>query len=336
MRLLLHTYDLAFLRMGGGERVILALAEALGRAGVRAELWDPWRHRAEDFDAIHTFSCRQGEDWDFFSRWHARLPLFVTPTLSDRPVSRRQASADFFLRARFRQPRLFFPATDSEAIALAQRFGVARSRMRVLPNGIDPAITQGNPGLAWSRLGIAPQEMVLCVGRFEPVKNQLLLLEAAEVRGRGLYVFLGDADPADLQYRQACEERARKIERSSEAKIRFLPAVAHSDSLLAGLYAAATVYVQPSRFETFGLAALEAYVSGCAMALSDGMAARSIFEAHFFSPEDPKACAEAVEAQAKMTRQPRPDLAQRYSWDSVALALAGFYREGLNELSRRA
>lgn len=336
MRLLLHTYDLAFLRMGGGERVILALAEALGRAGVRAELWDPWRHRAEDFDGIHTFSCRQGEDWDFFSCRYPQLPVFVTPTLPDQAVGLRQCTADFFRRTRFRQPRLFFPATDGEAAALARRFRVPRSRMRVLPNGIDPKITEGNASLAWRRLGVAPQEMVLCVGRFEPVKNQLLLLEAAEKRARGLYVFLGDADPADPQYRLACQERARKIEESSQAKFHFLPAVAHADSLLAGLYAAATVYAQPSRFETFGLAALEAYVSGCAMALSDGMAARSIFEARFFSPEDPSACAEAVEAQAKLARRPRPDLAQKYSWDSVAVALAGFYREGLDGVSRRA
>lgn len=336
MRVLFHTYDLAFARLGGGERVMLALAEHLGHLGCHVEIFDPWRHDPVSFDLVHYFSARQSEYWPFHHQNFPAKPLVVTPTLSSRPPAGLRAQLRAFLherklKPRFACPNLFFPVGNIEAERLNQ-LGVERERIRVLPNGIEPAVCKGDANIFWQKLGRAPRErVVLCVGRFDGVKNQRLLVEAAATLENVCVVFVGAADPEDPTLILDCQSRAAQIQRRHPGvEFLFLEEVEAASPLLAGAYAAAHVYVQPSQFETFGLAALEARLAGCNMAVTEGAAVPELFPgAKFFSPTSVSACAQAIAAALAVPRaRPAPATElERFSWPGIARQLHAHYEE---------
>jgi glycosyltransferase involved in cell wall biosynthesis len=65
---------------------------------------------------------------------------------------------------------------------------------------------------------------------------------------------------------------------------------------LAGWYARASIYALPARYEPFGLSALEAALSGCALALGEIPSLREVWgdAAVFVPPEDPSALETAL------------------------------------------
>lgn len=329
MRVLFQTYDLAFLRMGGGERVMLSLQKALREIGIIVEIFNPWEHRVDDFSLVHYFSARQTEQWTFHKE-NFSIPLVVTPTL---PVVDKQNSE---LRRSLAIPDLLFAATKAEADFLAS-YSVEMAKVRILPNGIEPHILSGNADLAWSKIGGRSEtSIILCVGRFEKVKNQHLLLQAIRQCGPGNFIFVGDADPGQEDYLEYCRKLAREVEGPTK-KVHFWPRLRHEDPLLAAVYAAAAVYVQPSLFETFGIAALEAYGAGCSLALSNGMASGEIFSAKFFDPRNVDDCAQALQAALKQGKVSRRKEVEKFTWNGIALQLRSFYAEVLKHgISHRA
>lgn len=74
---------------------------------------------------------------------------------------------------------------------------------------------------------------------------------------------------------------------------------------LARWYAVASVYALPARYEPFGLTALEAALSGCALVLSDIPTLRELWgdAAEFVPPEEPQAWAEALNRLAAEPRR---------------------------------
>jgi glycosyltransferase involved in cell wall biosynthesis len=75
------------------------------------------------------------------------------------------------------------------------------------------------------------------------------------------------------------------------------------------LYARATVFAAPARYEPFGLAILEAALAGCALVLGDLPSLRETWgdDAAYVDPDDDEALAAAVRAAL---RDPRPALAR--------------------------
>jgi len=118
----------------------------------------------------------------------------------------------------------------------------------------DEALT---PVLA--RLGLTPGGYVLCVGTLEPRKNLPTLFAAyaglpADLRQRYPLVVAGMAGWGTEGLMKSAEELIRRNE------LRLLGYVA--DELIPPLYAGAAAFCYPSRYEGFGLPALEAMASG--------------------------------------------------------------------------
>jgi glycosyltransferase involved in cell wall biosynthesis len=137
----------------------------------------------------------------------------------------------------------------------------------VVPNGVMPSIATASPDLFRARWGTQP--FVLFVGRIEPRKNPLGLIRA--VRGLGLsLVVIGEAPPGHEAYERACRHEGG-------GRVSWLGRLEHHDPLLASAYAAARVFALPSWFETPGLAALEAGLAGCAIAITPFGSTRDYF-----------------------------------------------------------
>ncbi len=139
--------------------------------------------------------------------------------------------------------------------------------MRVVPNGVLPTFGTASPEPFRERWGSDP--FVLSVGRIEPRKNTLGLIEAARRLGLPV-VQIGDPAPGHRDY-------ARECRRVGEGLVSWLGHLEHDDPLLASAYAAARVFALPSWFETPGLAALEAALAGCAVAITPFGSTREYF-----------------------------------------------------------
>ena len=88
---------------------------------------------------------------------------------------------------------IVLPNSLSEAAQLVRLFGVARERVRAVPNGVLATVASASPELFQERWGADP--FVLSVGRIEPRKNTLALIRAIRPLGLPLVV-IGEAHPA--------------------------------------------------------------------------------------------------------------------------------------------
>ncbi len=145
-------------------------------------------------------------------------------------------------------------------------YGVDPQRVKVIPNGIEPAdYAQGDPAAFRERLALGAGRVVLFVGRLNAIKGPDLLLEAFLSRARALgsiqLVFVGP----DGGMRAALESHAQTA--GLAERVRFAGWLGGADKVAA--YRAADLVVVPSRQEAMSLVALEAGACGKPVLLTD-------------------------------------------------------------------
>src|SRR6185436_10731696 len=106
------------------------------------------------------------------------------------------------------------------------------------------------------------KQVLLSVGRIDPVKNQLWVVEqmpALAKKHPGAVLVLAGAC-TDQQYGELIQKRVREL--GHEEKVILAGAFGPNDPRLIGLIQRAAVVVLPSVSETFGLVILEAWAAG--------------------------------------------------------------------------
>jgi hypothetical protein len=130
------------------------------------------------------------------------------------------------------------------------------SKIDIVPVGVDEIYATGDGERFCHEHGLPFHGFVLCVGRREPRKNQLRLIEACAPLGVPL-VLMGSEDEDQPGYATACRELAERL----GTDVRFLSYVSSEEVVDA--YAAARVHALPSIWEPIGLVSLEAALGGC-------------------------------------------------------------------------
>jgi glycosyltransferase involved in cell wall biosynthesis len=276
---LLHSPSFAFQAPGGGENQLVQTGRHLEEMGIPVRLFSAWTDRLETARLLHLFGMsREGLELARVAKARG-LPVILSPICWYEPVAlvalepnlvRKFASIAVW-GMRLVAPRvpswrrelltladLVLPNSLSEASQLIRLFGVARERVRAVPNGVLPTVASASPDLFQERFGADP--FVLSVGRVEPRKNTMELIRAVRRLGLPL-VIIGAANPAFPRY-------ARQCRRAGGDQVTWLGQLDHHDPLLASAYAAARVFALPSWFETPGLAALEAALAGCPVVIT--------------------------------------------------------------------
>lgn len=339
MKILFHTYSLAFQNPGGGERVLLDLAAELRQRGHQVDLYSTLEQNPADYDLLHYFSSLEDDYWAYWKRGFPSKPLIVTPTIYQAPnmastwqAWKRRLRWSIAGRGRnpFAQVDLFLPTTDGEAKALQRFYSVEAERIEVFPNGVSAQFLSGDAELFRRHVGI-PGPYILHVGRFHPVKNQLSLIRATRSLDIPL-VLIGDPDPAAPEYYQQCRAEAFSSER-----VRFVGALAHADPLLAGAYAGAEIFCLPSDFETFGIAALEAALAGTKLVLTENLGAKYLLggKASFFNPKSAedlrRTLAQSLTEKREWPFEERQVFAGELGWARLAERLDAIYRKRLKQ-----
>ncbi|MGK2949656.1 MAG: glycosyltransferase family 4 protein [Acidimicrobiales bacterium] len=227
-------------------------------------------------------------------------------------------------------------AVPSEFVrrAVIDRFDVAPERVVAIPHGVDLRAAPATPADELRRAhGLSDGPVVLYPAITYPHKNHQKLVEA-------FALVLADHPDAQLvlpggQGGSEAEVAAAVQRLGLGASVRRLGRV--SDADIAGLYAMATVVAVPSRYEGFGLPAVEAMGAGAALVAADATALPEVVGdgGLLVDPDDVDGWARAIsglladpDARQRLAASGRRR-AERYSWEANAGGFAGLYRGAL-------
>jgi glycosyltransferase involved in cell wall biosynthesis len=220
-----------------------------------------------------------------------------------------------------------FTSSEVSARRIERDFGVRPARLAMLANGLDTALFSPDPGVAK-----APAEL-LCVGRAsDPNKGVRTLVAALAHLPEHVTLTLVD-DPRSEAARWAREA-------GCAARLHVTGRVA-TETLVA-LYRRATLVVVPSRFEGFGLPAVEAMACGTPVVATDAGALPEVVGVGgggvLVPRDDAEALAKAIrglleqpETRRTLAERARRRVEAAYAWPHVAARTALEYRRVLAE-----
>ena len=341
---LLHAPSHVFQAPGGGENQLVQTGRALETIGVSARPFSPWIDSLADARLLHLFGMsREGIELARVARARG-VPVVLSPicwyepraivALSEGAVESAIGLAGWAVKRVFprwpgwRRELLaltdrILPNSQAEAEQLLELFAVDDDAIRVIPNGVDPRFADACAESFHSRFGSS--EFVLYVGRVEPRKNVLRLVEACRFAELPLVV-IGDAPPGRNAYLRACRALG-------SGSAQWISALRHEDPLLASAYASARVFALPSWFETPGLSALEAALAGCAVVVTPLGCTREYFAdlVDYARPDRPEELARALRQAWMKGRDATVALSRhvgsRFLWSEVARRTAEVYDE---------
>jgi glycosyltransferase involved in cell wall biosynthesis len=243
-------------------------------------------------------------------------------------------------RAAIRSAARVFTVSAASREVLAAALGVDAGSLAIVPEAPDPVFgprPQDAIESAVAPLGLSPGEpYFLYAGGISPHKGLETLLAAYGALARRSdaprLVVVGALE--DEAYLSAADH-VRRLIREAELTERVLLPGYVSDETLACLYSGAVAFVSPSRSEGFGLPAVEAAVSGCAVVLSDIPAHReSMAGAALYVPVGDAASLETALARVMDDAVLRARLADaaaervsHMTWAAAARVLRGVLRE---------
>jgi len=159
-------------------------------------------------------------------------------------------------------------ATEKEKAALVRYYGALPERIGVVPCGVNlETFRPINKRAARRELGLADGQIILFVGRIEPLKglDQLLRAMAYLTRANGLkLVVIGGDEHSQLEV-ERLENLAHRLHIGG--LVDFLGLV--KQERMPYFYSAADVCVVPSYYESFGLVALESLACGTPVVAND-------------------------------------------------------------------
>lgn len=329
---------------GGGEVHMQSLANALCALRVDAQLWRPWEDPLAECHCLHLFGSLPEHQYLIQAARRQGVAVVLSTSAWIGPAGhvheswpKRLASNCWYTarticpclsswrRRLYRSVDMLIAHSHAEATQLARFQGMHRSRIHIAPKGADPRFAEADPQPFVDLVGV--RDFVLCAGRIEPRKNQVALLRA--MRGTGIpVVVLGDVAPGCEAYFEACRQAGGK-------EAIFVPRLKHNDSLLACAYSACACLALCSWYETPGLAALEAAMSGTPLVLPEGGCAEEYFGslAHYIRPNDLEGIRRAVLAAVEQGRNPilAEHVHHYLTWDTAARITCEAYEKALGQ-----
>lgn len=256
-----------------------------------------------------------------------------------------------FLERSLARARRIVAVSEATARDLRFHFPEAAPRVRVVPEGVDPAFRpagEGEVATIRRQLG-APDGYLLYVGTLEPRKGVDTLLRAwerlwRERQGEAGGDPGGTKDPVPpLLLAGGTGWRNRPVRRRlrdlEPAGVRHLGRVSRSE--LVRLYQGASVFVFPSLYEGFGLPPLEAMACGVPVVTSDAASLPEVVgDAGVQVPaRDSRALAQAVgrlldePGEARHRADRGLERAATFTWERAAAAMAEVLDEVARELA---
>jgi D-inositol-3-phosphate glycosyltransferase len=307
-----------------------------------------------EYDLIHSHYWMSGvAAKDLKAHWNLPvIHMYHTLGLMKQRVARgnEEAEGDYRLageREVMQMADRIVAATPAEFAQLQWLYQADTHKIVIIPPGVDLSHFYPIPAdEAKEFIGVQPcEQVILYVGRIEPLKGIDVLIEAIGILHRRdvrvcLSVIGGNLDQdqetgnGEMSRLQAlCEKYGL------EDLVAFLGR--RSQDTLPYYYSAAQAVVVPSHYESFGMVALEAMacgtpvvasqVGGLAFLIQDGVTGFTV------PVDEPQAMAERLitlikdPGLHKRIGEHAADFAREYSWDKIASRIVELYGELLAE-----
>jgi D-inositol-3-phosphate glycosyltransferase len=233
--------------------------------------------------------------------------------------------------------------TDEEKRALITYYGASPATISVVPCGVNLHLFRPlDKEIALGRLGFNGEDIILCVGRIDPLKGIDNLLRAMTYLDRKnikLVVVGGDGESQSELKNLKVLSRSLRIHDS----ITFRGLV--NQEMLPYFYNAADVCVIPSYYESFGLVALESLACGTPVVATKVGCVESVIhhgETGYVVPDNaPRSLADNI-ALVLSPSNGKPESRQsirasvtKFDWSNIADAVVEEYRTVLGNHSSR-
>ncbi len=272
MKITLASYHTVNMKHGGPRTQILQTKQHLEGLGHQVKLHETWDEKPdlESSDLFHLFASNfavydlarflHSEEMPFVTSpifFTRRSPGVIRWVLRADTLMRKLAPglwSDYgFTRDICRWSAAVLPNTESERSLIIDGLGISVEKIEVIPNGVEERFLYGDPEPFVKKYGV--QDFILNVGHIGVErKNTLSLIRALETIDHPA-VIIGKV--TDTEEGQACLAEAGK-----NNNLIIIKGLDHDSDLLASAYAAAKVFALPARYETPGIAALEAALAG--------------------------------------------------------------------------
>ncbi len=225
-----------------------------------------------------------------------------------------------------------FTSSEVSARQIVRDFGVRPERLRNVRNGLDTDLFSPDPEVEKS------EAELLCVGRStDPNKGIKTLIQAMAGLPPHVRLTLVDDDSPDNQVLEWARAAGVADRLSLTGRV--------DAQSLVRLYRRATLVVVPSRYEGFGLPAVEAMACGTPVVATRAGALPEVLDLTggglSVERDDPTALARGVlellrhrETRSQMAKRGRERVLQSLSWPRVAAATAAVYEEVVSEAGR--
>jgi glycosyltransferase involved in cell wall biosynthesis len=211
------------------------------------------------------------------------------------------------------------PNSESEMRRFSARYNINK-KYRVVPNGIDPELVNKQ-----FEKEIEYKNSVICLARFEPLKNQLAVIRCLNNTKYELFLH-GKHAPNHKAYYEECRDAAA-------VNVHIRDYLKGDD--LYKVYASSKVHVLASYFETTGLSSLEAAFMGCNIVVTDKGDQRDYFgdDAWYCNPDDEDSIREAIDAAyaAPYNNAFRERILRDFTWQRAAEETLKAYKEVLKD-----
>ncbi|WP_428236857.1 glycosyltransferase family 4 protein [Gracilimonas sp.] len=327
---------------GGLRTQALMTTKHITSFGVEPKLISPWDDmKAMNLDLVHVFGASI-ENVGIVDQVKAMgLPLALSPVFfSNRKAAfikralkmERLSSAfgsgirsDFSVKTELcSKSDLVLPNTSAEADLIRDGFSIPESQIQIIPNGVEQKFAEARPQLFIDTYGL--KDFVLFAGQAGAKrKNVIKLLEVAPDLDAPV-VIIGSF------YKDEYGEKCR-ILAAEAGNVTLIETLDHDSELLASAYAASSVFVLPSQFETPGIAAMEAALAGSRIVITEKGGTKDYFDgyAEFVNPDSSKSILNGIKEALKRESSDilKNHILENYTWQRVAELTANQYKRVL-------
>lgn len=237
-----------------------------------SELYSFQKTEGTTYDLVHSHYWLSGRVGMTLSRtwnvphvatFHTLAQTKLRARVGEREPARRSEVESLVMR----DADAIIVSTEEEKQDAVRLYDAHPQKIKVIPAGVNlDTFKPVNQSIARQRVGIHEKQVILYVGRIEPLKGIDVLLEAAalldgsdEIR----VLIVGGSPGNDSELDRL---KALTTELGIESMVTFTGAI--KQNKLPDYYSAADVFVLPSHSESFGLAALEAMACGAPVVVS--------------------------------------------------------------------
>lgn len=178
-------------------------------------------------------------------------------------------------------------------------------------NGVDSGFAEAEPGWFVKKYGL--KDFVLSVGRIEPRKNQLAIIDAVQPLGLKPLIFVGKISWRHPEFALRFLDLVRKHD-----WIHHIPQISHEE--MGSCFAASRIHVLTSWFETTGLVNLEAALAGANVVSSSSRSKEYLGDFGFYcDPGNINSIVEAVHQAWKSPSEPelKAHILKNFTWEIV-------------------